>query len=241
VDRKLSQIKRHINFANVTSLLALFIALGGATVYAAARIGADDIKPNAVRSKHIKTGAVKRVDIAKNAINGPRIASGAVASADIANESVGAADLGTGSVGGSEILDGSVSAAELGVAPQWLDITYSTGWSAFDATLSSYSPVQCFKDPFDVVHFRGAAERAAAGDFEIGTLPEACRVLPAGTPPSFRVGFTGDAVDSQGTGVGTASMWIRASGDANTIGFDFTPAGAEGDGLSVDGVAIGAR
>jgi hypothetical protein len=47
------------------ALIALFLALSG-TAYAASKIGTNDIKKNAVRSKHIKNGQVKRLDQARN-------------------------------------------------------------------------------------------------------------------------------------------------------------------------------
>jgi len=49
---------------NAIAFLALVIALSG-TAYAAHRIGAQDIKRNAVRSPHIKNGQVKGADLAK--------------------------------------------------------------------------------------------------------------------------------------------------------------------------------
>jgi hypothetical protein len=46
----------------VVAYLALFVALGG-TTYAAATVGAGNIKNNAVRSRHIKDGQVNREDL----------------------------------------------------------------------------------------------------------------------------------------------------------------------------------
>jgi hypothetical protein len=53
-------------YAVVTSTLALVIALGGGTAYAA----------ELITSKDIKDGGVKRADIAKDAVNSRRIADG---------------------------------------------------------------------------------------------------------------------------------------------------------------------
>ena len=47
-------MRRHLTFANVTSVLALFIALGG-TSYAVATIGTKQIKNNSVRSATFAT------------------------------------------------------------------------------------------------------------------------------------------------------------------------------------------
>ena len=58
----LGRLAAHVN-RNAYGLIAIFIALGG-SAYAAATIGADDIKDNAVRSKHVKDGQIKGDDLA---------------------------------------------------------------------------------------------------------------------------------------------------------------------------------
>ena len=52
--------------ATVAAYLALFGVIAGGSAYAAATIGSDDIKKNAVLSKHIKADQVKASDIAGN-------------------------------------------------------------------------------------------------------------------------------------------------------------------------------
>ena len=52
----------HLTYANVMVTLLAFIVLGGGA-YAATKIGPNDIAKNAVRSKHIKDGQVKRADL----------------------------------------------------------------------------------------------------------------------------------------------------------------------------------
>jgi hypothetical protein len=55
----LRRIRRHLSFANVVSVVALFVALGGGA-YAAFHL-----PRNSVKSRHIKNGQVKRRDLAK--------------------------------------------------------------------------------------------------------------------------------------------------------------------------------
>jgi hypothetical protein len=76
-----SRISEYIR-SNVLGLVAIFIALGG-TAWAAAQIGANDIKENAVRSKHIKAGNVKNSDLADGAVTSAIVADGALGAADI--------------------------------------------------------------------------------------------------------------------------------------------------------------
>jgi hypothetical protein len=63
----LIKLRSHLNFANVVALLALFVALSG-TSYAVSKVGAKDIRKNAVRSKHIKKSQVTTGDIRNRTI-----------------------------------------------------------------------------------------------------------------------------------------------------------------------------
>jgi hypothetical protein len=80
--------RRHMSFANVVSMLALFVALGGVS-YAALKlpknsVGSKQIKANAVKTGKVKNGALKAVDFGagqlpqgKQGIQGPPGADGA--------------------------------------------------------------------------------------------------------------------------------------------------------------------
>jgi len=107
-------IRSHLSFANVISMIALFVALGG-TTYAAVQlpknsVGSKQIKKRAVRGKHINRNAVSANKIQDNAISSPKIADGTVFSAD----------LGDNSVGSGKVIDGSLQ--EVDLAPGLLDI-----------------------------------------------------------------------------------------------------------------------
>ena len=52
------KLNDRLTYANVVSTLALFLALSGGAVYAAGKIGSDDIAANAIKSKQIAPGAV---------------------------------------------------------------------------------------------------------------------------------------------------------------------------------------
>ena len=65
-------IRRHLSFANVVSLIALFVALGG-TTYAAATlsknsVGAKQIKKDSVRASEIKSRAVGTSEVRNGAL-----------------------------------------------------------------------------------------------------------------------------------------------------------------------------
>lgn len=108
-----SALSGRLTYANVASTMALVLALGSGTAYAANTIGSTDII----------NGQVKAVDIGANAVNSAKIAAGAVTTDDIADNSLGdvdvldesltSSDLGIDSVQASEIADGSIDGGEV--------------------------------------------------------------------------------------------------------------------------------
>jgi hypothetical protein len=72
-------LRSKLTYANVVATLALVLAVGGGTVYAAIKLGKNDVE-----SKNIAKGAVKTSDIAKNAVKSPTIKDGTIKAGDIA-------------------------------------------------------------------------------------------------------------------------------------------------------------
>ena len=81
-------LSRRPSHATVVAYLALFVALGG-TTYAAATIGAGDIKNDAVRSRHIKNGQVKNPDLAPNSVGGGKVINNSLTGADVNEGTLG--------------------------------------------------------------------------------------------------------------------------------------------------------
>ena len=61
------KLRSHLSFANVIAMIALFVALSG-TSYAIKKVGAKDIRKNAVRAKHIKRSQVSSSEIKNKSI-----------------------------------------------------------------------------------------------------------------------------------------------------------------------------
>ena len=61
-------LRSRVTYANVASTLALTLSVSMGGAYAAAQIGAGDIKEDAVRTRHIDDGAVRKNDINDGAI-----------------------------------------------------------------------------------------------------------------------------------------------------------------------------
>lgn len=75
---------RGTSYANVVASLALVVALGG-TGYAAATIGTNDIKNNAVTSPKIKDKTISNKDVKKDAINSAKLKDNGVREPDVAD------------------------------------------------------------------------------------------------------------------------------------------------------------
>lgn len=75
-------MRDHLTFANVTATVALIVALGLGSAYAADKIGSKDIAKNAIVSKHVKAKSVKRSDLANNAVNSRKVADGSLSGED---------------------------------------------------------------------------------------------------------------------------------------------------------------
>ena len=52
-----------LSYANVTATMALVLAIGGGTVYAAGKLDSDDISRNAVQGKHVDKNALTGKDV----------------------------------------------------------------------------------------------------------------------------------------------------------------------------------
>jgi hypothetical protein len=99
------RVRRHLTFANIASLTAVFIALGGTAMAATiitdnSQVGPDTIsghKPRTGNQPNIIGGTVNGTDIAtagvvgrnldSNSVNGPKVADGSLTGADIADRS----------------------------------------------------------------------------------------------------------------------------------------------------------
>lgn len=104
----MKEIRKRLTFANVMSTIALFLALGGATAFAASQLG-----KNSVGSKQIKKNAVTGAKIKKNAVTSAKIKKGAVVGAKIKDGAVGAGKLAVGSVGTDKIADGAITGTKI--------------------------------------------------------------------------------------------------------------------------------
>jgi hypothetical protein len=93
-------------FANVTSMLALFVALSGTSYAAYNSVGKGDIRANAVGKSEVRS----------NAIGAWEVRTGAIKRSEIATGGVGASEIREGAVDRTEVADGGLDAADLSEA-----------------------------------------------------------------------------------------------------------------------------
>jgi hypothetical protein len=86
-------IRRRITFANVTSFVALFVALSAGS-YAAISLPA-----NSVGAKQIKAKAVTSAKLASHAVSGPKIAANAVDASKVKDQSLTGSDINLNTLG----------------------------------------------------------------------------------------------------------------------------------------------
>jgi hypothetical protein len=92
------QIRQRLTYANVMSSIAVFFVLGGATAFAATKIGANELKANSVLTGKIKKEAITTSKIKNNSITTGKIADKAVTGAKIDPAGLGTVPTATNAV-----------------------------------------------------------------------------------------------------------------------------------------------
>ncbi len=112
------RLPKRLTYANVTSTLALFLALGMGTAYATSQlapksVGAKQLRPGAVTADKIRKNAVTAPKIESLAVKKGKIASAAVTTEKIADGAVVTAKIPTGAVTPDKVPDNSLSGAKI--------------------------------------------------------------------------------------------------------------------------------
>jgi hypothetical protein len=100
-------MRKRLNFANVTSAIALFVALGG-TSYAAITL-----PTNSVGKAQIRSNAVGKSEAATNSVGRAEVRSSGIGRSEIATNGVGASEVKANAIDSDEIADGKLEAADL--------------------------------------------------------------------------------------------------------------------------------
>jgi hypothetical protein len=121
----IARSRRHLTFANVCSALALIIAVGTGTAYAADTVFSSDIVDGEVKTADLDTGAVTTAKVADGAIGQAQLAPGAAPS--LAPGEVGSVQLAADGVDGSKVANGSLTLADIRGADTRVAINVKAG------------------------------------------------------------------------------------------------------------------
>lgn len=100
----MEQVRKRLTYANVMSSIAAFVAIGGATAFAA-----NQLADKSVGARQLRPGAVTASKLRKNAVIAPKIMAEAVKTGKLANGSVKNGKLGEAAVTADKIAGGAVT------------------------------------------------------------------------------------------------------------------------------------
>jgi len=114
----MTKIRSHLTYANVISTLALFIALGMGSAYAAQQlapksVGAKQLRPGAVTADKLRKKAVTAPKIESLAVKQGKIAAGAVTAEKIADASITTAKIQGNAVTPDKVPNDSLTGAKI--------------------------------------------------------------------------------------------------------------------------------
>jgi hypothetical protein len=202
-------MKMKPTYANVISTLALFIALTGATAYAASKL-----PDRSVGEFQLRPGAVTAEKIRKNAITAPKIKAEAVKQGKIANGSITAAKLTGGSVSNGSLQEAAVTNSKL--APEAV-----TGDKALESTFSQVPSAAKAEFATNAESASPPAFAAISSEATIDSSYSKLIAVKDGTLPGIYCitasGFTprGAQVTLRFTGEGDVTAYVRIGGTAD--------------------------
>jgi hypothetical protein len=96
-------LRSRLTYANVISTIALVIALGAGSAFAAGQLA-----PKSVGSRQLRPGAVTADKIRKHAVTAPKIEAEAIKQGKVAGGAIATEKIAVGAVTGAKIADGAV-------------------------------------------------------------------------------------------------------------------------------------
>jgi hypothetical protein len=188
---RFSRFRKRLNFANVTSMIALFVALGG-TSYAAATL-----PRNSVGKGQIRANAVGKSEAAPNSVGKSEVSTSSIGRSEIATNGVAASEIKANAIDTDEIADGGLQAADLSDAAKAAinGVKFHSAVTAAGAQSAGNA--------------KAVTHTAASGLYvvDLGTDVSACQVaatITDATPGFIRV--TSDAANKNVVTVNTAAV-----------------------------------
>jgi hypothetical protein len=203
-------MKPRLSYANVVSTLALFIALTGASAFAASKLA-----DKSVGEPQLRPGAVTADKIRKNAVTAPKIKEGAIKQGKIANGSITAQKLTLNSVSNGSLAANAVTNEK--IAPDVISgdkIVESTLSQVPSASRADFATAAESANPLAFAHVNKDATLDSNLSKGIsfaseGNLPGIYCVSVSGFVPR------GAQVTPQFEGGGSVSMFAKIGGTAS--------------------------
>jgi hypothetical protein len=197
--------RNRLSYANVMSTVAVFLALGGATAFAAQQLGR-----NSVGARQLKKDAVTAAKIKDGAVTGGKVADGAVGPDQLAGAAVSNSELADGAVTGAKIANASVTADKLDPSLPFAQVVHRITGTPSVPFPSTANPVDY---PLDGPFFTQAA---GEDDLLLGSItarfPASCK-SPRTFEAFLRVDRAGPGLSPTET-VGAASFFDESEGEA---------------------------
>lgn len=208
----LVRLRRHVTYANLTSTLALLIALGMGSAYAANQlapksVGAKQLRPGAVTADKIRKKAVTAPKIEVQAVKKGKIASGAVSAEKIENGAVVASKLPSEVVSTEKIAAEAVTGAKIneGTVGQ-VPAAYRANSAAF---ADSANPEAFARIDAEGTVFPANSKGIAPTDVRQGDFPGIYCIAVSGFTPK------GAQVTPEYVGNGQVSIMVKLGGTAS--------------------------
>ena len=115
------KLRSRINYANVVATLALFVAVGTGTAYAANTVFSTDIVDGEVKSVDVGDNEIKSSDVKDESLTtfdvstflGADVVDGSLTGADISDNTIGVNDIGSQQVASDEVLNDSLLQSDI--------------------------------------------------------------------------------------------------------------------------------
>jgi hypothetical protein len=175
-------IRSHLTYANVTSTVALVIAVGMGSAYAANQlaprsVGAPALRPGAVTADKIRKNAVTAPKIKAQAVKQGKIGNGAIVTQKLANGAVTASQIAGGAITPEKIPNDSVKGEK--VDESSLSLVPLANTANFAATANTANPEAFAKVNAEGTVFPGDSKGIGTTDVKQGKFPGIyCIVVP---------------------------------------------------------------